>query len=208
MGGETAGEASATDEGKEGIFLEDESTRSKYLDDLFELEAFLSQRIREEALMASLGGEMAVALKQSERMTEQIKATTSSDLRRMLDAVQNAMKELMSPRAQQILSLKLSSRYLERVARSMHDKRRIVSKMLGIHVHFRPGRCHFIQVFFFRPIGISSLSRMRGKRLNRRSSWRDSVSLIAKFVYGGSFSERLRTSYIPRTPIPEAGCVR
>ncbi|XP_061764112.1 CDK5 regulatory subunit-associated protein 3 isoform X1 [Nerophis ophidion] len=97
--------------------LENAQSRGQFIDELMELEAFLSQR------MAEMGQESdVVAMSQFQSAPAIIQGQSSEQLHRMLTQVCHLLEPLTTMRMQHFFMILASPRYVERVAEMLRQK--------------------------------------------------------------------------------------
>eukprot|EP00052_Salpingoeca_macrocollata_P026545 m.246956 g.246956 ORF g.246956 m.246956 type:complete len:572 (-) comp22590_c0_seq3:129-1844(-) len=100
-------------------------TRNRVIDELLELEGFLAQRLDE------LRGAVDItAINQFQGASAVVQSQSSKTVQGMLDVVSAANKSLSSPRVQQLLTISSSPKYVERLVRSLEQKRDLSRNML------------------------------------------------------------------------------
>ncbi|XP_017291987.1 CDK5 regulatory subunit-associated protein 3 [Kryptolebias marmoratus] len=97
--------------------LENPQSRSQFIDELMELEAFLTQRISE---MGEEGD--VVAMSQFQLAPSVIQNQTREHVRAMLSQVQDLLGRLTSLRMQHLFMILASPRYVERVSEMLRQK--------------------------------------------------------------------------------------
>ncbi|XP_049915713.1 CDK5 regulatory subunit-associated protein 3 [Epinephelus moara] len=97
--------------------LENSQSRSQFIDELMELEVFLTQRISE---MGEEGD--VVAMSQFQMAPSVIQGQTREHVREMLSEVQDLLGRLTSLRMQHLFMIQASPRYVERVSEVLRQK--------------------------------------------------------------------------------------
>ncbi|XP_042363836.1 CDK5 regulatory subunit-associated protein 3 [Plectropomus leopardus] len=97
--------------------LENPQSRSQFIDELMELEVFLTQRISE---MGEEGD--VVAMSQFQLAPSVIQGQTREHVREMLSEVQDLLGRLTSLRMQHLFMIQASPRYVERVSEVLRQK--------------------------------------------------------------------------------------
>ncbi|XP_070707858.1 CDK5 regulatory subunit-associated protein 3 [Pempheris klunzingeri] len=97
--------------------LENSQSRSQFIDELMELEVFLTQRISE---MGEEGD--VVAMSQFQLAPSVIQGQTRDHVREMLSEVQHLLGRLTSLRMQHLFMIQASPRYVERVSEVLRQK--------------------------------------------------------------------------------------
>uniref|UniRef100_A0A3Q2CX35 CDK5 regulatory subunit associated protein 3 n=1 Tax=Cyprinodon variegatus TaxID=28743 RepID=A0A3Q2CX35_CYPVA len=97
--------------------LENSQSRSQFIDELMELEAFLTQRVTE---MGDEGD--VVAMSQFQLAPSVIQNQTREHIREMLSQVQDLLSRLTSLRMQHLFMIQASPRYVERVSEMLRQK--------------------------------------------------------------------------------------
>lgn len=97
--------------------LETPQTRSQFIDELMELELFLSQRLGE----MSVEGDV-VSMSQFQLAPSVIQAQTTERVTAMLAEVRHLMERLTSLRMQHLFMIQASPRYVERVSEMLRQK--------------------------------------------------------------------------------------
>ncbi|KAM9837526.1 CDK5 regulatory subunit-associated protein 3 [Aulostomus maculatus] len=97
--------------------LENSQTRSQFIDELTELEVFLTQRIREMQEEADV-----VAISQFQLAPDIIQRQTIQHIQEMLLEVQDLVSRLTSLRMQHLFMIQASPRYVERVSEVLRQK--------------------------------------------------------------------------------------
>ncbi|XP_037547579.1 CDK5 regulatory subunit-associated protein 3 [Nematolebias whitei] len=97
--------------------LENSQSRSQFIDELMELEVFLTQRIRE---MREEGD--VVSMSQFQLAPSVIQKQTQEHVRDMLSQVQDLLGRLTSLRMQHLFMIQASPRYVERVSEMLRQK--------------------------------------------------------------------------------------
>uniref|UniRef100_A0A3B4ESE7 CDK5 regulatory subunit associated protein 3 n=1 Tax=Pundamilia nyererei TaxID=303518 RepID=A0A3B4ESE7_9CICH len=112
-------------EGPEGVargedaltILENPQSRSRFIDELMELEVFLTQRLSE---MREEGD--VVAMSQFQQAPSVIQGQTCEHIQAMLSEVQDLLGRLTSLRMQHLFMIHASPRYVERVSEMLRQK--------------------------------------------------------------------------------------
>ncbi|KAF2347949.1 CDK5 regulatory subunit-associated protein 3 [Trinorchestia longiramus] len=94
------------------------TTRSKILNDLYELEAFLKYRLVE---MTS-SDESLVALNMWDEAPKQLQMVAAATLEVYLSIVQKILEKLMAPKIVQLFMISESHRYVDRLTASLHKQ--------------------------------------------------------------------------------------
>uniref|UniRef100_A0A671WQG2 CDK5 regulatory subunit associated protein 3 n=1 Tax=Sparus aurata TaxID=8175 RepID=A0A671WQG2_SPAAU len=97
--------------------LENSQSRSQFIDELTELEVFLTQRVSE---MGEEGN--VVAMSQFQLAPSVIQSQTREHIREMLSGVQDLLGRLTSLRMQHLFMIQASPRYVERVSEVLRQK--------------------------------------------------------------------------------------
>lgn len=97
--------------------LENSQSRGQFIDELMELEVFLTQRITE---MGEEGD--VVAMSQFQLAPSVIQGQTREHIREMLSEVQDLLGRLTSLRMQHLFMIQASPRYVERVSEMLRQK--------------------------------------------------------------------------------------
>ncbi|XP_073346203.1 CDK5 regulatory subunit-associated protein 3 isoform X2 [Pagrus major] len=97
--------------------LENSQSRSQFIDELMELEVFLTQRVSE---MGEEGN--VVAMSQFQLAPSVIQGQTREHIRKMLSGVQDLLGRLTSLRMQHLFMIQASPRYVERVTEVLRQK--------------------------------------------------------------------------------------
>uniref|UniRef100_A0A7N8YPI4 CDK5 regulatory subunit associated protein 3 n=1 Tax=Mastacembelus armatus TaxID=205130 RepID=A0A7N8YPI4_9TELE len=97
--------------------LENSQSRSQFIDELMELEVFLTQRLSE---MADEGD--VVAMSQFQLAPSVIQGQTREHIQKMLSTVQDLLGRLTSLRMQYLFMIQASPRYVERVTEVLRQK--------------------------------------------------------------------------------------
>ncbi|KAM7370444.1 hypothetical protein PAMP_009993 [Pampus punctatissimus] len=97
--------------------LENSQSRSQFIDELMELEVFLTQRISEMGEEADV-----VAMSQFQLAPSVIQGQTREHIRKMLSVVQDLLGRLTSLRMQHLFMIQASPRYVERVSEVLRQK--------------------------------------------------------------------------------------
>uniref|UniRef100_A0A3Q3JJA8 CDK5 regulatory subunit associated protein 3 n=1 Tax=Monopterus albus TaxID=43700 RepID=A0A3Q3JJA8_MONAL len=97
--------------------LENSQSRSQFIDELMELEVFLTQRLSE---MGEEGD--VVAMSQFQLAPSIIQGQTCEHIREMLSEVQDLLGRLTSVRMQHLFMIQASPRYVERVSEVLRQK--------------------------------------------------------------------------------------
>ncbi|KAF7664962.1 hypothetical protein LDENG_00158970 [Lucifuga dentata] len=97
--------------------LENAQSRSQFIDELMELEVFLTQRISE---MGEEGD--VVAMSQFQLAPSVIQGQTCGHIQEMLSEVHNLLERLTSLRMQHLFMIQASPRYVERVSEVLRQK--------------------------------------------------------------------------------------
>ncbi|KAK2820703.1 hypothetical protein Q5P01_023662 [Channa striata] len=97
--------------------LENSQSRSQFIDELMELEVFLTQRLSE---MGEEGD--VVAMSQFQLASSVIQSQTCGHVREMLSEVQDLLGRLTSLRMQHLFMIQASPRYVERVSEVLRQK--------------------------------------------------------------------------------------
>merc|ERR1712130_232965 len=104
--------------------LESSHTRNQFLDDLFELEAFLKQRQEEVERREHL-----VLSNLLQSAPELITKQTVFSLEEMMSAIDHIIQELTSDNVRMILDIKASTRYVERLVSGLQRRQDIIKRM-------------------------------------------------------------------------------
>lgn len=107
--------------GADGVTLADGNVREEYLNDLHELEAFLSRRAHE--LGRAGGSEMGVAQSLTSGMPADLREVTEERVCEMQERVQKAIHALSSQETKYLLSLHSNGRVFDRAAREIREKK-------------------------------------------------------------------------------------
>lgn len=126
---EVDGGSAETIEKSRRTTLADPSTREQYLNDLIELDAFLEQRRAQ--LSKSSGSEVGLVMQQAASTPEFVKRIDAERVKLMQDAVQAALVAINSDKTRQVLALQSNPKRLERVARSVLEKKHAAERMHG-----------------------------------------------------------------------------
>ncbi|XP_029313002.1 CDK5 regulatory subunit-associated protein 3 isoform X2 [Cottoperca gobio] len=97
--------------------LENSQSRSQFIDELTELEVFLTQRISEMGEEADV-----VAMSQFQMAPSVIQVQSREHVRQMLSVVQDLLGRLTSLRMQHLFMIQASPRYVERVSEVLRQK--------------------------------------------------------------------------------------
>ncbi|XP_068610580.1 CDK5 regulatory subunit-associated protein 3 isoform X2 [Brachionichthys hirsutus] len=97
--------------------LESSQSRSQFIDELMELDAFLSQRVIEMAEEADV-----VAMSQFQLAPSVIQGQSRQHIREMMSHVQSLQSRLTSLRMQHLFMIQASPRYVERVSEVLRQK--------------------------------------------------------------------------------------
>ncbi|XP_034715556.1 CDK5 regulatory subunit-associated protein 3 [Etheostoma cragini] len=97
--------------------LENSQSRAQFIDELTELEVFLTQRISEMGEEADV-----VAMSQFQMAPSVIQGQTREHVREMLSVVQDLLVRLTSLRMQHLFMIQASPRYVERVSEVLRQK--------------------------------------------------------------------------------------
>ncbi|XP_068161661.1 CDK5 regulatory subunit-associated protein 3 [Antennarius striatus] len=97
--------------------LENSQSRSQFIDELMELEVFLTQRVSE---MAEEGD--VVAMSQFQLAPSVIQGQSREHIQQMMSQVQNLQGRLTSLRMQHLFMIQASPRYVERVSEVLRQK--------------------------------------------------------------------------------------
>uniref|UniRef100_A0A3B3XVJ1 CDK5 regulatory subunit associated protein 3 n=1 Tax=Poecilia mexicana TaxID=48701 RepID=A0A3B3XVJ1_9TELE len=97
--------------------LENSQSRSQFIDELMELEAFLTQRVTEMAEEGDM-----VAMSQFQLAPSIIQRQTREHVRELLSQVQELLGRLTSLRMQHLFMIQASPRYVERVSEMLRQK--------------------------------------------------------------------------------------
>ncbi|XP_032358888.1 CDK5 regulatory subunit-associated protein 3 [Etheostoma spectabile] len=97
--------------------LENSQSRAQFIDELTELEVFLTQRISEMGEEADV-----VAMSQFQMAPSVIQRQTREHVREMLSVVQDLLVRLTSLRMQHLFMIQASPRYVERVSEVLRQK--------------------------------------------------------------------------------------
>ncbi|XP_027886020.1 CDK5 regulatory subunit-associated protein 3 [Xiphophorus couchianus] len=97
--------------------LENSQSRSQFIDELMELEAFLTQRVTE---MGEEGD--VVAMSQFQLAPSIIQSQTREHIQELLSQVQDLLGRLTSLRMQHLFMIQASPRYVERVSEMLRQK--------------------------------------------------------------------------------------
>ncbi|XP_014666357.1 PREDICTED: CDK5 regulatory subunit-associated protein 3-like isoform X3 [Priapulus caudatus] len=107
------------------LIMDNASTRNLFLDDLYELQVFLSQRLLEMSSEANV-----LAMSQFERAPLCIQSQTTEQLQHYLAAVDGIILQLTSGKMQHLFLIKSSPRYVDRLAESLKQKCWQADKMI------------------------------------------------------------------------------
>lgn len=105
--------------------LDNQSTRNMFLNELFELEAFLQQRLSE---MSSTEDILSANQFQAAPPTVQLQA--AKDVEEMMLVVKNIIAEMSTVKMQHLYLIKNSPKYVDRLSESLGQKLELVSKMI------------------------------------------------------------------------------
>ncbi|XP_053170940.1 CDK5 regulatory subunit-associated protein 3-like, partial [Scomber japonicus] len=97
--------------------LENSQSRSQFIDELMELELFLTQRMSEMREEADV-----VAMSQFQQAPSVIQGQTREHVQKMLSVVQDLLSRLTSLRMQHLFMIQASPRYVERVSEVLRQK--------------------------------------------------------------------------------------
>ncbi|CAJ1079946.1 CDK5 regulatory subunit-associated protein 3 [Xyrichtys novacula] len=97
--------------------LENSQSRSQFIDELMELEVFLTQRVTEMGEEADV-----VAMSQFQLAPSVIQSQTRERVREMLSQVQDLLGRLTTLRMQHLFMIQASPRYVERVSEMLRQK--------------------------------------------------------------------------------------
>ncbi|XP_053739603.1 CDK5 regulatory subunit-associated protein 3 [Synchiropus splendidus] len=97
--------------------LETAKTRGQFIDDLNELEVFLTQRLREMAIEDDI-----VAMNMFQMAPSIIHEKSQQQVKKMLSEVQDLLGRLTSQRMQHLFMIQASPRYVERVSEVLRQK--------------------------------------------------------------------------------------
>jgi len=97
--------------------LENSQSRSQFIDELMELEVFLTQRISEMGEEADV-----VAMSQFQLAPSVIQGQTRKHVQKMLSVVQDLLGRLTTLRMQHLFMIQASPRYVERVSEVLRQK--------------------------------------------------------------------------------------
>ncbi|XP_028286906.1 CDK5 regulatory subunit-associated protein 3 isoform X2 [Parambassis ranga] len=97
--------------------LENSQSRSQFIDELMELEVFLTQRISEMGEEADV-----VAMSQFQLAPSVIQGQTCQHVQGMLSTVQDILRRLTTLRMQHLFMIQASPRYVERVSEMLRQK--------------------------------------------------------------------------------------
>jgi len=111
-----------------GVSLLEDQTRTMFLTDLYELQAFLKQR-HIEHMQSGRGGGLALLLLNAENKSEALQPFTAEKIGAMQDAVEGVIALTTSDEASKVFTLYSSSRALQRSVRALEEKRSTTEKM-------------------------------------------------------------------------------
>lgn len=97
--------------------LENSQSRSQFIDELMELDVFLTQRVSEMGEEADV-----VAMSQFQLAPSVIQGQTREHIQKMLSVVQDLLGRLTSLRMQHLFMIQASPRYVERVSEVLRQK--------------------------------------------------------------------------------------
>ncbi|XP_001634485.2 CDK5 regulatory subunit-associated protein 3 [Nematostella vectensis] len=106
--------------------LEDTQTRNMFIDELMELQGFLSQRLSELRKDSDV-----VSDTQLQSAPRLIQMQTKKTVEKMLCRVEDVLEQLTNMRVQNLCLLKSSPRYVGRLADSLQQKLRLSEKLLS-----------------------------------------------------------------------------
>ncbi|EDO42422.1 predicted protein [Nematostella vectensis] len=106
--------------------LEDTQTRNMFIDELMELQGFLSQRLSELRKDSDV-----VSDTQFQSAPRLIQMQTKKTVEKMLCRVEDVLEQLTNMRVQNLCLLKSSPRYVGRLADSLQQKLRLSEKLLS-----------------------------------------------------------------------------
>ncbi|XP_043464206.1 CDK5 regulatory subunit-associated protein 3 [Leptopilina heterotoma] len=116
--------------GKEALtVLDNPSTRNEFIDQLFELEAFLKLRLYE---FKSDNNKNLLTMSQMQEASSILQLATLDSTQNMLDNLQIILTEMLDSRIQHLYNIKHSPRYVDTLTATLKQKLTMVEKMKSL----------------------------------------------------------------------------
>ncbi|XP_033216908.1 CDK5 regulatory subunit-associated protein 3 isoform X2 [Belonocnema kinseyi] len=124
--------------GKEALtILDNPSTRNDFIDQLFELEAFLKLRLYE---FKGDNSKNLLSMSQMQEASSILQLATLDSTQNMLDNVQIILSEILDSRVQHLHNIKHSPRYVDALTATLKQKLALVEKMKSLQTVTREKR--------------------------------------------------------------------
>lgn len=127
---EAAGHEGGTATGSEAYsILDNPSTRSDFINQLFELEAFLKLRLYE---FKSDDSNNLLSFSQMQEASPILQLSTVESIQNMLDNIQVVLSEILDSKVTHLHNIKHSARYVDVLASSLKQKLILIDKMIAL----------------------------------------------------------------------------